>query len=118
MAKKPNKRQALTMKAREGVRKMDPARLVEKPTKRSNKKDVDERITPATFSLHPRQIAWIKHTTEQLGKAGYPKPGLSLVVQEAVFRMEEAVGNKTPGELMTDILDRQAARVKARQEKE
>ena len=87
----------------------NPSRLVEAPKKA-------ELYKPATFSFHPDQLAWIKATTDQLKKAGYPKPGLSLVVQEAVERMQEELAGKNPKELMADLLARRAERAEREEE--
>lgn len=103
-----NKRKTLIDQARQGVRNVNPSRLAEKPPRK--RKGV--LYKPATFSFHPDQIAWIEATTNQLRKAGYPKPGLSLVVQEAVSRMQEATAGKNAGELLADILASQAKRAR------
>ena len=80
---------------------MDPKRLAEKKP---------ELYKTAAFSFHPEQLAWIKETTDQLKRAGHPKPRLSLIVQEAVQRMQEDVAGKSSKELVADLLTRQIQR--------
>lgn len=113
-----NKRANLIDKAKRNVRQVNPDRLAaDAPTKGRKKKDKAVLYKAAAFSFHPDQLAWIEATTEKLKKAGYPKAGLSTVVQEAVARMQNAVAAMGPAELASDFLASHAQRAEKKDDR-
>ncbi len=64
-------------------------------------------------SLYDPEAEWIDHATTALRQAGNAKANRSLVVREAVLRLQEEVRDKSPEQLVQDFTQRQAKRTQA-----
>jgi len=100
--KKSGKKQSLLAKARQTVRSPEPSRLR------------DARAKPGyrvvAVSLYTPEADWIDQVTRALQLAGNAKANRSLVVREAILRLQEELAAKGPGELLQDFAARQARR--------
>jgi hypothetical protein len=85
------------------VRQPHPARLREA-----------ERHKPGyrviTVSLYTPEAEWIDHMTQILQRAGNPKANRSLVIREAIARLQEDLQDKSPQEALQDFIARHVAR--------
>jgi hypothetical protein len=61
-------------------------------------------------SLYVPEAEWIDQMTTTLRHAGNPKANRSLVVREALLRLQEELGSKNPDQLVRDFTERQAKR--------
>jgi dienelactone hydrolase len=61
-------------------------------------------------SLYTPEADWIEETTQALKRAGNQKANRSLVVREAILRLQESLQNKSPDELLADFTEREAKR--------
>ena len=61
------------------------------------------RVVPV--SLYTHEADWLDHICPVLNRAGYPKPSRSLIVREALRRLEEEWEEKTPREMLRDFTD-------------
>lgn len=61
-------------------------------------------------SLYTPELEWVDHFTHLLRIAGHTKASRSLVVREAILRLEEGVKNLNPQELLHDFMRRQSRR--------
>jgi len=64
-------------------------------------------------SLYHPEAEWIDRTTTSLRHAGNPKANRSLVVREAVLRLQEELHDKSPDQVVRDFTERQARRTQA-----
>lgn len=64
-------------------------------------------------SLYDPEAEWIDQATAVLRQAGNAKANRSLVVREAVLRLQEEVRDKSPEQLVQDFTQRQAKRMQA-----
>lgn len=62
------------------------------------------------ISLYARELERVDHLTHLLRIAGLAKASRSLVVREAILRLQEAVKHLNPQELAHDFLRRQSER--------
>jgi hypothetical protein len=63
-------------------------------------------------SLYNPEADWLDKAASALQGAGNPKANRSLVVREAILRLQEETKSKTPSEMLRDFSDRQARRSK------
>ena len=63
-----------------------------------------------TVSLYEHEATWVDRVTTMLRQAGNPKANRSLVVREAILRLEEVVGDKDPDALLRDFIDHHVRR--------
>jgi len=74
-----------------------------------------ERRTPGyrvvTVSLYTPEAEWVDHMTRMLQHAGNPKANRSLVIREAIARLQEDLQDKSPQEALQDFIARHVARV-------
>ncbi len=61
-------------------------------------------------SLYTPEADWIDQITEALQKAGSPKANRSLVVREAILRLQESIGEQKGSDLVLDFAEHQARR--------
>jgi len=61
-------------------------------------------------SLYLPEAEWIDRVTADMQKAGNPKANRSLVVREALLRLQEELQGKIPEEVLKDFTERQARR--------
>jgi hypothetical protein len=100
-----DKRSKLIARSRETVRVPAPSRLEA------------DRIKPKGYrvvavSLYTPEADWIDKTAAGLQKAGNPKANRSLVVREAILRLQEEVESKDPSQLLKDFSEHQAKRTR------
>ena len=74
-----------------------------------------DRVKPKGYrvvavSLYTPEADWIDKTATALQKAGNPKANRSLVVREAILRLQEEIEPKDPSTMLQDFSDRQAKR--------
>ena len=63
-----------------------------------------------TVSLYTPEAEWIDHMTQMLQRAGNPKANRSLVIREAIARLQEDLQDKNPQEALQDFIARHVAR--------
>ena len=100
MARK--RRDELAQHAAANTRQPQPSRL------QGDAKKSGYRVVPV--SLYTHEADWLDHICRVLNRAGYPKPNRSLLVREALRRLEEEWEDKTPEETLRDFTDRNAKR--------
>jgi len=61
-------------------------------------------------SLYTPEADWIDQATRALQAAGNPKASRSLVVREAVLRLQDALARLSPQQLLEDFTREQARR--------
>jgi hypothetical protein len=101
-----SKKDRLVDRARTSVREPDPERVTQEQARKKGYRIV-------AVSLYNPEAEWINHTTAALRQAGNPKANRSLVVREAVLRLQEEVRDKSPEQLVQDFAQRQAKRTHA-----
>jgi hypothetical protein len=100
-----DKRSKLIARSKETIRVPLPSRL---EADRARKKGY--RVV--AVSLYTPEADWIDRTTTDLRKAGNSKANRSLVVREAILRLQEEVSAKDPGDILKDFSNRQAKRAR------
>lgn len=98
----PSKKQKLIQRARETTRQPKARQDISAPEKRG--------FRIVAVSLYTPEANWIEEITKSLKKAGSPKANRSLVVREAILRLQEDFDSKPPDEILRDFNDRQAKR--------
>lgn len=63
-------------------------------------------------SLYTPEADWIDQTTKALQAAGNAKANRSLVVREAILRIQESLADKRPEEILQDFTEHQAKRAR------
>lgn len=96
------KKRDLLGKAKAAVRAPKPARLQDPRTK------TGYRVV--AFSLYSPEADWVNRVTRALQLAGNAKANRSLVVREAILRLQEELREKSPAEVLADFTMRQARR--------
>ena len=76
-----------------------------------------DRVKPKGYrvvavSLYTPEADWINKTAAELQRAGNPKANRSLVVREAILRLQEDVRLKDPSQMLKDFSERQSRRAK------
>ena len=99
-----DKKTRLIARAAATTRVPTPARLVE--TDQRQKREY--RIV--AVSLYKPESDWIDYLTLMLQRTGIPKANRSLVVREAIIRLQEELKEKSPEEVRNDFIERQARR--------
>lgn len=74
-----------------------------------------DRVKPKSYrviavSLYNPEADWLDKAASALQGAGNPKANRSLVVREAILRLQEEVNAKAPTDLLRDFSERQAKR--------
>ena len=98
-----SKKQALLAKAQQTVRSPEPSRLRDSARSKPGYRVV-------AVSLYTPEAEWIDQLTRALQLAGNTKANRSLVVREAILRLQEELASKGPGEILSDFTTRQARR--------
>jgi hypothetical protein len=98
-----SKKKTLLAKARQTVRSPEPARLRDAARAKPGYRVV-------AVSLYTPEADWIDRITRALQLAGNAKANRSLVVREAILRLQEELAAKGPGEILLDFTTRQARR--------
>lgn len=97
------KKRNLLAKAQQTVRSPQPARLRDAGQTKTGYRVV-------AFSLYTPEADWIDQVTRALQLAGNAKANRSLVVREAIHRLQNELKEKSPAEILTDFTTRQAKR--------
>jgi hypothetical protein len=97
-----SKRQ-LIQRARETVRQPKPREALQAETGKKGYRIV-------AVSLYTPEAQWIEETTKAIKKAGSPKANRSLLVREAILRLQDALKGMNPGEMLQDITEHQRKR--------
>jgi hypothetical protein len=97
------KKKELLAKARQSVRSPEPARLCD-----AGRSKPGYRVV--AFSLYTPEADWIDQVTRALQLAGNTKASRSLVVREAILRLQDEIKEKGPAEILADFTTRQARR--------
>jgi hypothetical protein len=98
-----SKKQSLVAKARQTVRTPAPERLRDGVRGKPGYRVV-------AVSLYTPEADWIDQITRALQLAGNAKANRSLVVREAILRLQEELRTKGPGEILMDFTAHQARR--------
>jgi hypothetical protein len=103
-----DKKSRLTQRVKETARKPQPERLIEAEKRR-------REVKATAYSLYPAQIDWVERTAATLRKAGDPSANRSLVVREAILRLQEELDGKGAEAILDDFHARQKKRAASRQ---
>jgi|ERR1700733_14589262 hypothetical protein len=103
MSKKLSKKDRLTARAKQTTRRPEARRLLDATTQKQGYRVVG-------FSLYTPEAQFIDQVTQTLKRAGNPKANRSLVVREAILRLQQELQSKTPQEILQDFAERQAWR--------
>lgn len=93
----------LTERAVAGVRTPKPRTALEAETQKKGYRVV-------AVSLYTPEAEWIDSTTKALQQAGNSKANRSLVVREAILRLQAALKDKAPADILRDFTEHQANR--------
>ena len=97
------KKQDLIAKAQQTVRSPEPARVRD-----AGRTKTGYRVV--AFSLYSPEADWVDQVTRALQLAGNSKANRSLVVREAILRLQDELKEKNPAEILTDFTTHQAKR--------
>jgi hypothetical protein len=100
------KKSRLIERARQNARKPRPPRLLEPEAPRKKVKG----YKVVAVSLYTPEFEWVEQTTAALKRAGSPKANRSLVVREAILRLQEGLKNKEPRDILADFSEHDEAR--------
>ena len=100
-----DKRARLTERVKQTVRTPQPQRLLEADKRR-------REVKAMAYSLYPAQIDWVEQTASALRKAGDTSMNRSLVVREAILRLQEELNGKTAEDILDDFHARKKKRAK------
>lgn len=95
----PSKKDRLVARAKETAPRPNPDRLSDV---RGQKKGY--RVVPA--SLYTPEANWIDQIAEVLKRAGNPKANRSMVIREAIYRLQEELNDKSPDEVLQYFIER------------
>jgi hypothetical protein len=98
-----DKKNRLIERAKQSVRQPNPPRLVEAASQKRGYKVI-------TISLYTPEAEWIEQITKALQRAGNPKANRSLVIREAILRLQKELEGKSSDEVLKDFIDHQARR--------
>jgi len=98
----PSKQQ-LIQRAKETVRQPKSRETLQTDTDKKGYRIV-------AVSLYTPEAHWIEETTKAIKKAGNPKANRSLLVREAILRLQEALKGMNPAEMLQDITEHQRKR--------
>jgi hypothetical protein len=98
-----DKKRRLLERATATVRQPRPDRLREADPKRKGYRVV-------AVSLYTSEAEWVDYITQVLQRAGNPKANRSLVIREAISRLQEDLQDKTPEETLYYFIERQVKR--------
>jgi hypothetical protein len=94
-----SKKSQLIERARATAPQPNPRRLLDD---QSQKKGY--RVVPA--SLYTPEANWIDHITALLKRAGNPKANRSMVIREAIYRLQKDLDDKSPEEILHYFIER------------
>jgi hypothetical protein len=95
----PSKKDRLIARARATAPRPNPQRLSEDKNQKKG-----YRVVPA--SLYTPEANWLDQIAEVLKRAGNPKANRSMVIREAIYRLQEELSDKSPEEVLQYFIDR------------
>ncbi len=104
-----DKKSRLIERARETVRSPKPPRLIEADRKKGY------RIV--AVSLYLPEVEWIDYATRALQQAGNAKANRSMVVREAILRLQAEIGALSADEMLANFTEHQAKRTREEMKK-
>jgi hypothetical protein len=99
-----DKKNRLIERAKQTVRQPKPANLVSSEPKKNSYKVI-------AISLYSPEAEWIDQITKMLQLAGNPKANRSLVVREAILRMQEEMSGKDAQEILQSFIESHSKRI-------
>lgn len=99
-----DKKSRLIEKAKQNVRQPKTPQTISAELPKSSYKVV-------AVSLYTPEADWIDQTTKVLQLAGNPKANRSLVVREAILRLQQQLQEKSPDEIVRDFTEHHAQRM-------
>ena len=81
-----------------------------KPPRFLDAKETRKGYRIVAVSLYTPEAEWIDQTTKALQTSGNPKANRSLVVREAILRLQEDLGGTNAAEMVKSFMERQAQR--------
>ena len=93
------KKDRLVARARETAPRPNPGRLSAVEGQKRG-----YRVVPA--SLYTPEANWIDQIAEVLKRAGNPKASRSMVIREAIYRLQEELSDKNPDEVLQYFIER------------
>jgi hypothetical protein len=94
-----SKKDRLIARARETAPRPNPGRLAAADGQKKG-----YRVVPA--SLYTPEANWIDQIAEVLKRAGNPKANRSMVIREAIYRLQEELTDKSPDEVLQYFIER------------
>lgn len=94
-----SKKDRLIARARATTPRPNPRRLLS-----DKKQKTGYRIVPA--SLYTPEANWIDQLAETLKRAGNPKANRSMVIREAIYRLQEELQDMNPEEVLQYFIER------------
>lgn len=98
------KKDRLIERAAATTRRPKPDRITEAENRKKGYRVV-------AVSLYTPEAEWVDHTSQVLHRAGTPKANRSLVIREAILRLQEELEGKSPEEILRYFIERQARRM-------
>jgi hypothetical protein len=97
------KKERLVARAEATTRQPQPTRLVDAASQKKGYRVV-------AVSLYTPEADWVDYLCKALQRAGSPKANRSLVIREAILRLQEDLKDKSPAEMLQDFTKHQANR--------
>ena len=97
----------LAERAAATTRQPQPARLAAEPARKPG-----YRVVPV--SLYVPEAEWLDRLSQALKGAGNPKANRSLLVREAIHRLQEELAGKTPAEVLRYFIEQHTRRAARR----
>jgi hypothetical protein len=94
-----SKKDRLIARARATTPRPNPSRLSEDKNQKRG-----YRVVPA--SLYTPEANWIDQIADVLKSAGNPKANRSMVIREAIYRLQEELNDKSPDEVLQYFIER------------
>ena len=83
-----------------------------KPPRFLDTKDTRKGYRVVAVSLYTPEAEWIDQATKALQTSGSPKANRSLVVREAILRLQEDLGDTNAADMVKSFTERQAQRAR------
>ena len=91
-----SKRENLIKRAETNVRQPRSSNILEPDSQKKGYKVV-------AISLYTPEVQWVEQTMKTLQRAGNPKANRSLIIREAILRLQEDLKEKNPEEVLQDF---------------
>jgi hypothetical protein len=94
-----SKKDRLVARARATTPRPNPNRLTDDKNQKKG-----YRIVPA--SLYTPEANWLDQIADGLKRAGNPKANRSMVIREAIYRLQEELRDKSPEDVLQYFIER------------